>query len=907
METGPLQKNTKAGLLSYLPVYTLFWFLCAALICLVFRINGKSFIWESDGHSQHFISFNYLCQYLHDLILFHQFKGFFNYTLGQGMDILTTLDSYDFTDPVSILAALVFPLSRVQRYTLMIFMKLYLTGVSFLLYCVATERKNRFAVLAGAIAYTFSGAVLFTFARHPNYANWAYFFPFLLAGVEFYDRKKNRIPLIVFVFLNAITSFFTFYMNVILTALYVFTGSICRIVKSSEKLSALKAEGKAVLKLAAVGIIGILLAAFILLPSIHAYLNNYRVGVASGHTASLLHYERKFYLKMPKALFAMNYGPGHYTELGLNTIMFFPIVLLFLRKGEHAELKSLLLFSFLMLCIPLAGRIMNGFGYATNRWCYAVPFYVSIVFVEMSDAIKSMTRKEKIIVFTAAALYIICLFNWMIHDNSEVRACIRAVLIAFICVTILFCMLLRFHHLCFERCLLGLILISAMFQALATFSPFAGNYVSTFMAQDKIATFFANYSSSVIAQIEDGFYRTEEEEQEETFLENLDGYHGVNGTSFYWSLFPATMFDYYKDLGLSSVSENCRLAGLNERTGLLALASVKYYTKPASETGLVPYGYQKINSPDKRFEIFENQYSLPVGYTYSQYITRGEYDTLDGIEKEQALLKAAVLEAPIDSDSVNRTSIVRHAETLEYDLMEINDITIEDNQMIATEEGRMTLNVTVPDDCEVYLYLRKVELLQPSSVGISVSRQKNDYSVTKKAWISNINYTWPVLRDDVAFYLGWGQAGSNIIVLEFEQKARLLVDEVSVIAVPMSAYVEAIETLGKHVFEDVEVDPDRVTGKISVPEERILQFSIPYSDGWSAYVDGEKTELFRSDVMYLSVLIPPGEHDVELRYETPWLRTGVIISAATLVLWVGFELIKRKKTEKIRRGRNNAD
>ena len=143
METGTLQKNKKTGMASYLPAYTALWFLCAAVICIVFRVNDRSLIWETDGVPQHFISFNYLCEWLRSLLVDHRFPGFLNYTMGQGLDILTTLDSYDFTDPVSVLAALVFPLSRLQRYTLMVFLKLYLTGVSFLLYCVAAEKKNR--------------------------------------------------------------------------------------------------------------------------------------------------------------------------------------------------------------------------------------------------------------------------------------------------------------------------------------------------------------------------------------------------------------------------------------------------------------------------------------------------------------------------------------------------------------------------------------------------------------------------------------------------------------------------------------------------------------------------------------------------------------------------------------------
>ena len=64
METGTLQKNRTTRLASYLPAYTALWFFCVLIICLEFRVNGKTFIWETDGVPQHFLSFNYLCDYL---------------------------------------------------------------------------------------------------------------------------------------------------------------------------------------------------------------------------------------------------------------------------------------------------------------------------------------------------------------------------------------------------------------------------------------------------------------------------------------------------------------------------------------------------------------------------------------------------------------------------------------------------------------------------------------------------------------------------------------------------------------------------------------------------------------------------------------------------------------------------
>ena len=903
--TGTLQKSTKTGIASYLPAYTALWFLCVAVICLVFRINGKTFVWKTDALPQHYIAFNYLCEWLHSLLVEHRFPGFFNFTMGQGLDILTTLDSYDFTDPVSVVAALIVPLSRVQRYTLMIFLKLYLTGFSFLLYCSAAERKNRFAVLAGALAYTFSGAVLYTFARHPNYANWAYYFPFLLAGVEYYTGKKKRAPLVAFVFLNAVTSFYTFYMNVILTAIYVFTGSLCRIAKSGSRLRALKAEGKTVLELVAVGAVGILLSACVLLPTIHAYLDNYRVGVASGYTASMLHYEWKYYFKLPEALFAVNYQPGYSTALGLNLALFFPLVLLYVRKGEHTELKVLLILSLLMLCVPMAGRVLNGFGYATNRWCYAVPFYVSVAFVEMFDDMQTMTRKEKTAVFLAAAAYLaLCLVTYMLHSDLATKIAVLRMMAAFAGVTVLFWLMIHFQRgLCLEYCLLGLVLCCAMLHAFATFSPAAGYYVGDFLSPGEVEAAYSGFSATAVSDTGEGFFRVEAEEQEEHNKENMGGYHGVNGTSFYWSLFPGPVYDYYRELGLSSVAQNCRLAGLNGRTGLLELAGVKYYTKPAVDTGLVPCGYQEIGSPDGNYQVYENRYALPIGYTYSGYITREEYDALDGIGKEQALLQAAVLEAPVDSASIGRAYIVQGAESLNYDLENMEGVAWEENCLLASGGGTITLAVNVPEDSEVYLALRKIRLVdlipkevpkQGYIVELAAGREADGYSVKKVAYVAKAEYRWPVFRDDIICNLGYGHAGENLITLEFGRAAEMTVDHIEVIAVPMSSYPEHAKSLGEYALESVEVGADRVIGKISVPEERILQFAIPYSAGWTAAVDGENAELFRSDVMYFSTLISPGTHDVELRYETPWLRTGVIISLAALVLWIGYEVLMRR-------------
>ena len=169
----------------YYLFYTLTWLLGALVLVSLFRKYGYTFIWVPDGAYQHFSAFNYVCEMAESLLggqfVFSDF-GPFNYTIGQGGYLFTTLNSYDLTDPVSWLCAFVVPLERTVRYTLMIFVKLWLAGIAFSVYCFATDNEDRLAVMCGALSYAFSGAIVFMAPRHPNYINWAYFLPLLLAG-----------------------------------------------------------------------------------------------------------------------------------------------------------------------------------------------------------------------------------------------------------------------------------------------------------------------------------------------------------------------------------------------------------------------------------------------------------------------------------------------------------------------------------------------------------------------------------------------------------------------------------------------------------------------------------------------------------------------------------------------------
>ena len=76
--------------------------------------------------------------------------------------------------------------------------------------------------------------------------------------------------------------------------------------------------------------------------------------------------------------------------------------------------------------------------------------------------------------------------------------------------------------------------------------------------------------------------------------------------------------------------------------------------------------------------------------------------------------------------------------------------------------------------------------------------------------------------------------------------------------------------------------------------------AIPDQQGWSIYVDGKKTETFNADYGFLGIELEAGQHEIEARYEIPYLKEGMVISLVGIVLLAGMVLYgfvaNRRKT-----------
>ena len=79
-------------------------------------------------------------------------------------------------------------------------------------------------------------------------------------------------------------------------------------------------------------------------------------------------------------------------------------------------------------------------------------------------------------------------------------------------------------------------------------------------------------------------------------------------------------------------------------------------------------------------------------------------------------------------------------------------------------------------------------------------------------------------------------------------------------------------------------EADRLAIRTSTTAPGLLVLSEVYYPSWKAHVDGHPTHLYVADGALRAVAVPPGEHTVELRFESDALAVGVLISCIALLL-----------------------
>lgn len=912
--------------------YTLLFALTAVMVYLPFMRAGKSFVHAKDGLYQHYNAFVYLGTYIRSIIrnLLTSHKlviPMWEFGIGYGADILTTLSYYCIGDPFA-LVSVVTPVRYADIvYSILIVLRLYLAGFFFCMYAGKMHRDD-FSAMCASLGYAFCGFALYAVLRHPFFATPMICLPLLLIGAEKILKKESPSLYIFMVFISCISNYYFFYQVVLILVLYV----VIRCVTTDEKAVRLRDLAVVCGKFAGLALIGIAMAAVIFLPSAMAFLSSNRLN--AGYQYNIL-YPLRYYKALAGAYIA-NKTPGYWTYIGLSPVVAAGAGALFIEKKGQRWLKWIIMLTTIFLLIPFFGHVFNGLGYVCNRWSFAYAFFLAYAFACMLPAIMSMEKKEKqrfiflLVIYSAAcivfresrreAVFMSCVILWVsvavILNGRDIRLWLQERGIRF-AESIVQCLVAAFV-------LLGIWCNSHYVYAdegdwdAANAHDAGGCYADI--------TEITGLAEELIGR-DDTFYRLDIHEGDYKDGGSNGGRNAlisehISTTSMYWSVLSPYIISYMA--GNSAYGgANFEYRNLQSRALLLPFAAAKYYVHAGDgeyeEQADVPCGYsylgKKVSVKGNLYTVYQSNYALPLGYTYDAYITADEYNAMKTEERQQAMLQGIVLEDSACTDIALEHSTPDFVqENLAYGLIGSDDLEIDGKNIIVKKKNAgITLQFECPPENELYvkLELSKFVPKNPSKLisgeerGAYTKWQKEKSRIEEQSW-TEPERTWleascdgrstglqcfPVNahvydgRSEYLFNLGCSEKTRNSITLSFSEPGIYSCEGIDVIAQPVCILDECIEKLQKDTLEQIEISDNQISGVITVDDTKALCFSIPYSSGWSVYIDGQESELLQSNVMYMGVVLTEGTHRVELRYETPYLRMGFAITLAGFLVF----------------------
>jgi uncharacterized membrane protein YfhO len=230
---------------------------------------------------------------------------------------------------------------------------------------------------------------------------------------------------------------------------------------------------------------------------------------------------------------------------------------------------------------------------------------------------------------------------------------------------------------------------------------------------------------------------------------------------------------------------------------------------------------------------------------------------------------------------------------LDYQIIADKNIVINANKIKVNKAGAaVTLTFNSNPNSETYVRFQNL-LMENASNKTFLTQGEEE--VKKQVNVRGIYYNSSFGKENYLVNTGYSEAGKSWAQIIFQSKGTFYYGEIEVYALNMDYYKEQVSALSQSTLQNINLSNNRVEGDINLKQNGIMALSIPYSKGWTAYVDGTKTKLLMGNVMYMALPLESGTHHIVLKYTTPYLKLGGIITLISSVLLISIVITRRKR------------
>lgn len=859
-------------------------FLIYSSVCIVsfFVLFHKSFITFDDGLSQQYVYFVYvgiwIRRLLENIFVKHLFElPMWDMSIGIGSDSLLTLSGVTnvLADPFYWISALL-PIRIAEvAFNIIVLVKLYLSGVAFTVLC-HEKSHDISATVTGAMIYTFSATISVGF-RQAFFLNVFILFPLLILGCDrLWNGKGHRFYVCVLA-ISVIYSFYFTYMFGLLVIVYC----VIRFLSEKEDRSFKKFR--------------MLLRRFILFtlfgigigigPIIPSLINMSKLDrVSGGMSLSVIDLS----LIRDQFLYAFSYcNLWHESIWGFSSIALIAVILLFKNRGSNSRLKIMLIIYTVSLAIPLIGSVMNGFNYPANRYIFGYAFLLAYIVTMMYGSLTEFRGKLFFMTAAISVLYLVIttLFSGKCATLSGVSLLISVFIIG------------TSNHLINSKkirsyMIMLSVLISCFIIGVARNEAFMSQFIDFGSANDSVCRFEDELDSFDVTMTR---YDLIPYSYTDVAV-NSSMLMGVNGCDFYHSNYNNNIDHYYDDLAVVSNAMGFQQTGLRGRNLLELQNGTEYIFRQNTEDRTIraPYSYELIDESDD-YDVYRTSRGASMVYFYDEAVSYDDYMSCDPIEREELTTRYCVIDG---AASVRPGSTDDHNE-LNYDICTSGDLSFDNGSVnVTSDSGYIELDIPDTENKEINVLVSGLNHEGDYYYQFAVVLMDGDKAIAADFFAGiDKGFAYYHGKEDLLFSFGCIREKIDSIRLYFNTPGEYSLGDVSV-------YTRDIDQLDKLTNDFYEhADLDDVSYEISgnhininavADRDKYLYIAVPYSEGWTAAIDGEKAEIMRANEAFIVLKVPAGSHEVQLNYKTPYLAAGFSISMITTAGFIVFEIMKKR-------------
>ncbi len=314
--------------------------------------------------------------------------------------------------------------------------------------------------------------------------------------------------------------------------------------------------------------------------------------------------------------------------------------------------------------------------------------------------------------------------------------------------------------------------------------------------------------------------------------------------SLFSSTANADLTKLFKRLGCESSTNAYSITGSTPLVDMLL--SVKYgiYSEDPEDTGIREFVAREGDT-----SLYENLYTLPLGMMIPEkFLDQWEQELGNPVDVQNALVRS------VGADPV---------------LNMVMDVSVSGQNLTFRPE----------ESGEYYAYVgqKKVE-----KVTVSTWKGTKNYNNVDRGYLLDLGYC--VAEEEVTLTTEGTVDGIWADVYRFSD----------------TGLIQAYEKLSKNPWELTSWQETQLEGTIFTPNGGIMMMTIPFDEGWTVLVDGERQDAEKILDAFIGVELEGGEHEISMTYqpkgltEGRWISTGCLV-ALVLVETAGWLWRKRKR------------